>query len=53
MQVDPVKPAVVGTPASGYRSEGERFYTWQRERADAVAWVRELSPFDRPARARR
>jgi hypothetical protein len=39
--------AIHGSRANGYRSEGARFYTWQPERSAVVAWVEELSPFDR------
>lgn len=46
----PADPAIVGSPHSGYRSEGDRFYTWQPERADVVAWVEELAPWDHPPR---
>ena len=48
MQVEAQKPVIEGTPSSGYRSEGEHFYTWQPERDEVVAWVEELLPFDRP-----
>lgn len=51
MQAEAEKPVIEGTPASGYRSEGEHFYTWQAERDDVVAWVEELSPFDHPGPA--
>jgi hypothetical protein len=38
---------VEGSRERGYRHAGEHFYTWQPERAAAVSWVEELSPFDR------
>jgi hypothetical protein len=52
----PIGPAlqdllVEGTRERGYRAAGERFYTWQEERAEARAWVEELSPFDRRSHA--
>jgi hypothetical protein len=40
---------IVGSRASGYRSAGAHFYTWQPERAEVVSWVAELAPFDRAA----
>lgn len=45
--------AIAGSPARGYHCEGGRFYTWQPERAEVVAWVEELSPFDRQGPAGR
>jgi len=39
-------PEIVGSSADGYHSAGAHFYTWQRERADVVAWVEELMPYD-------
>jgi len=30
----------------GYRYQGARFYIWQPDRRDVVAWVRDLAPFD-------
>ena len=41
---------IVGSPASGYHSEGSQFYTWQPERAEVVDWVEELAPWDHPPR---
>ena len=44
---------IVGSPESGYRSEGIQFYTWQPEREDVAAWVAELAPWDHPPRTSR
>ena len=45
--------AIAGSPASGYRSEGSQFYTWQPEREEVAAWVAELAPWDHPPRTAR
>lgn len=42
--------AIVGSPAAGYHSEGSRFYTWQPDRSEVVAWVAELEPWDHASR---
>lgn len=38
---------ILGSPESGYRSEGAHFYIWQPTRADLVSWLAELAPLDR------
>ena len=45
-----VERDIVGSVASGYSSQGDHFYTWQPERAEVVAWVIELAPWDHPNR---
>lgn len=44
---------VVGSRANGFHGAGAHFYTWQRERSEALAWVTELAPFDHPEAQRR
>lgn len=50
---EPAGLAIVGSPDVGYRSETGRFYTWQPERSEVVAWVAELPLSARPPRRRR
>jgi hypothetical protein len=47
----PIPPpeAIEGSRERGYRHAGQRYYTWEPDRASVLAWVRELSPFDRDA----
>jgi len=35
-----------GSREGGYRYQGARFYTWQPDRREVIAWVRDLAPFD-------
>jgi hypothetical protein len=45
-----VEGEIIGSVAKGYSSQGDHFYTWQPERAEVVAWVAELAPWDHPNR---
>src|SRR5688572_28112217 len=42
----PPDAEIIGSPASGYHSEGGQFYTWEPERTEVVLWVAELAPWD-------
>lgn len=44
---------IAGSPASGYRSEGSHFYTWQLEREEVADWLAELAPWGHPPRTSR